>query len=177
MEIQVRRAYENNLKHISVDIPFYQITGLTGVSGSGKSTLLRDVLAASGSADFTRIQTKTVRDALRISDFVKAEKVSNMPLSIFIAAKNVVSTPMSTVSTVSGIQEILRNLLTGFGEIHCPACGVVVSSAMSADTVFSAELVYDKTYETALTYIGKRGTVHSEAIFTQKGRPVKQNAK
>ena len=94
MEIQVRRAYENNLKHISVDIPFYQITGLTGVSGSGKSTLLRDVLAASGSADFTRIQTKTVRDALRISDFVKAEKVSNMPLSIFIAAKNVVSTPM-----------------------------------------------------------------------------------
>lgn len=177
MEIQVRRAYENNLKHISVDIPFYQITGLTGVSGSGKSTLLRDVLAASGSADFTRIQTKTVRDALRISDFVKAEKVSNMPLSIFIAAKNVVSTPMSTVSTVSGIQEILRNLLTGFGEIHCPACGVVVSSAMSADTVFSAELVYDKTYETALTYIGKRGTVHSEAFFTQKGRPVKQNAK
>ena len=128
MEIQVRRAYENNLKHISVDIPFYQITGLTGVSGSGKSTLLRDVLAASGSADFTRIQTKTVRDALRISDFVKAEKVSNMPLSIFIAAKNVVSTPMSTVSTVSGIQEILRNLLTGFGEIHCPACGVVVLS-------------------------------------------------
>lgn len=158
MEIQVRRAYENNLKHLSVDIPFYRITGLTGVSGSGKSTLLRDVLAASGNADFTRIQTKTVRDALRISDFVKAESVSNMPLPIFIAAKNIVSNSMSTVSTVSGIQEILRNLLTGFGEIHCPVCGAVVSSAMSADTVFSAEVVYDKTYEAALTYIQKRGS-------------------
>ena len=77
MKIQVRRAYENNLKHISVDIPLYQITGLTGVSGSGKSTLLKNVLAASGNADYTRIQTKTVRDALRISDFVKAEDVSN----------------------------------------------------------------------------------------------------
>ena len=177
MEIQVRRAYENNLKHISVDIPFYQITGLTGVSGSGKSTLLRDVLAASGSANFTRIQTKTVRDALRISDFVKAESVSNMPLPIFIAAKNIVSNSMSTVSTVSGIQEILRNLLTGFGEIHCPACGAVVSSVMSADTIFSAEIVYDKAYEAALTYIRQRGAVHSEAFFTQKGRPVKQESK
>lgn len=171
MEIQVRRAYENNLKHLSVDIPFYRITGLTGVSGSGKSTLLRDVLAASGNADFTRIQTKTVRDALRISDFVKAESVSNMPLPIFIAAKNIVSNSMSTVSTVSGIQEILRNLLTGFGEIHCPVCGAVVSSAMSADTVFSAEVVYDKTYEAALTYIQKRGIIHEESFFTQKRPP------
>ena len=177
MEIQVRRAYENNLKHLSVDIPFYRITGLTGVSGSGKSTLLRDVLAASGNADFTRIQTKTVRDALRISDFVKAESVSNMPLPIFIAAKNIVSNSMSTVSTVSGIQEILRNLLTGFGEIHCPVCGAVVSSAMSADTVFSAEVVYDKTYEAALTYIQKRGIIHEESFFTQKGRPVRREAK
>ena len=84
---------------------------------------------------------------------------------------------MSTVSTVSGIQEILRNLLTGFGEIHCPVCGAVVSSAMSADTVFSAEVVYDKTYEAALTYIQKRGIIHEESFFTQKGRPVRREAK
>ena len=125
MKIQVRRVYENNLKHISVDIPLYQFTGLSGVSG----TLLRDVLAASGSADYTRIQTKTVRDALRISDFVKAEEVSHMPLPIFIAAKNVVSNSMSTVSTVSGIQEILRNLFTSFGQVRCPDCGGIAGPA------------------------------------------------
>lgn len=177
MKIQVRRAYENNLKHISVDIPLYQITGLTGVSGSGKSTLLKNVLAASGNADYTRIQTKTVRDALRISDFVKAEDVSNMPLPIFIAAKNVVSNSISTVSTVSGIQEILRNLFTGFGEIHCPVCGTVVPSGIPADAVFSAELMYDDRYEAALTHIRKRGRVLSESFFDRKSRPVKPGAK
>lgn len=177
MTIQVRRAYENNLKHISVDIPLYQITGLTGVSGSGKSTLLKNVLAASGSADYTRIQTKTVRDALRVSDFVKAERVSNMPLPIFIAAKNVVSNSMSTVSTVSGIQEILRNLFTGFGEVHCPDCGGMVQLGIPADAAFSAELMYDDRYEAALTHIRKRGTVRSESFFDRKNRPVKPGAK
>ena len=177
MKIQVRRAYENNLKHISVDIPLYQVTGLTGVSGSGKSTLLKNVLAASGSADYTRIQTKTVRDALRVSDFVKAEGVSNMPLPIFIAAKNVVSNSMSTVSTVSGIQEILRNLFTGFGEVHCPNCGAVVSSSIPADAAFSAELMYDNRYEAALAHIRKRGAVLSESFFDRKNRSVKQGAK
>lgn len=177
MKIHVRQAYENNLKHISVDIPLYQITGLTGVSGSGKSTLLKNVLAASGSADYTRIQTKTIRDALRISDFVKAESVSNMPLSIFIAAKNIVSNPMSTVSTVSGVQEILRNLFTGFGEIHCPDCGTMVSSSILANAVFSAELIYDERYEAALTYIRKRGEILSESFFDRKNKPVKPWAK
>lgn len=177
MKIQVRRAYENNLKHISVDIPLYKITGLTGVSGSGKSTLLRNVLAASGSADYTRIQTKTVRDALRVSDFVKAEGVTNMPLPIFIAAKNVVSNSMSTVSTVSGIQEILRNLFTGFGEVYCPDCGAVVPSGLPDDATFSAELMYDDRYEAALTHIRKRGTVRSESFFDRKNRPVRPGAK
>lgn len=55
MEIKVYRVYENNLKHISVNIPLCRLTGLTGVSGSGKSTLLKDILAASGEADYTRI--------------------------------------------------------------------------------------------------------------------------
>ena len=123
MKIQIRRAFENNLKHISVDIPLYQLTGITGVSGSGKSTLLKNILAASGAINYTRIQTKTIRDALRVSDFVKAESISNMPLPLFIVAKNIVSNPTSTVSTLSGIQEILRTLFTEFGEIHCPDCG------------------------------------------------------
>ena len=37
-------ASENNLKHVSVDIPLGRFVVLTGVSGSGKSTLLQNVL-------------------------------------------------------------------------------------------------------------------------------------
>ena len=36
--IKIEGAYENNLKHISLDIPKKQITIFTGVSGSGKSS-------------------------------------------------------------------------------------------------------------------------------------------
>ena len=35
--IKIEGAYENNLKHISLDIPKKQITIFTGVSGSGRS--------------------------------------------------------------------------------------------------------------------------------------------
>lgn len=38
--IKIEGAYENNLKHISLDIPKKQITIFTGVSGSGKSSLV-----------------------------------------------------------------------------------------------------------------------------------------
>ena len=44
--IKIEGAYENNLKHISLDIPKKQITIFTGVSGSGKSSLVLDTIAA-----------------------------------------------------------------------------------------------------------------------------------
>lgn len=37
-------ASENNLKHISIDIPLHQFVCVTGVSGSGKSTLINETL-------------------------------------------------------------------------------------------------------------------------------------
>lgn len=177
MKIQIRRAFENNLKHISVDIPLYQLTGITGVSGSGKSTLLKNILAASGAINYTRIQTKTIRDALRVSDFVKAESISNMPLPLFIVAKNIVSNPTSTVSTLSGIQEILRNLFTEFGEIHCPDCGSIVSPCIPTNTTFFVEVVYNEQYDSVLEYLRKRGNILSESFFDRKNRPVKQGSK
>ena len=44
--IRVIDAVQNNLKHISVEIPKHAITVVTGVSGSGKSSLVLDTIAA-----------------------------------------------------------------------------------------------------------------------------------
>ena len=37
-------AYENNLQHITVDIPLGEMTVVTGISGSGKSSLVNEIL-------------------------------------------------------------------------------------------------------------------------------------
>lgn len=42
--IEIKGAYENNLKNISVKFPLNIITVISGVSGSGKSSLIRSIL-------------------------------------------------------------------------------------------------------------------------------------
>ena len=44
--IQIRGAFEHNLKHIDLNIPRGRITVITGVSGSGKSSLAFDTILA-----------------------------------------------------------------------------------------------------------------------------------
>ena len=44
--IIIKDAFENNLKHINVEIPIDKFTCVTGVSGCGKSSLIYDTLYA-----------------------------------------------------------------------------------------------------------------------------------
>ena len=44
--IVIRGLRQNNLKHVSLDIPKGKIVVFTGVSGSGKSSIVFDTIAA-----------------------------------------------------------------------------------------------------------------------------------
>ncbi|MDY5123160.1 MAG: hypothetical protein SPE59_05110 [Treponema sp.] len=51
-EIEVKNAYENNLKHIDVSFPLGSFTCVTGCSGCGKSSLVFDTVYAESQRAF-----------------------------------------------------------------------------------------------------------------------------
>lgn len=165
MGIVVLNAYENNLKNFSVDIPTGKMTALTGVSGSGKSSLLKNVLAASGARKYTCTQSKTIRSALMLSNYVKVDEVVNLPQTVFIDAKNAVTTPNSTVSTVSGVHELLRNLFLDLGECYCPFCGKRINDTIKLPKSFVVDIVCDERYDIFLTQIADYGKIVNELFF------------
>lgn len=169
MRISVKNAHANNLKHISVDIPIGKMTAITGVSGSGKSTLLKEILGACGALNYTRIAPKTVKDALRIRDDVEADAIENLPNTILIDVKSAVSNPASTVSTVSGIHETVRNLFTEYGSICCDTCGSAVSRDYSLIRRLSVDLRADASLQAAADFIGSRGSVSRIEYFDKNG--------
>lgn len=169
MLISVKNAHANNLKNISVDIPIGKITALTGVSGSGKSTLLKEILGAYGAQNYTRIASKTVKDSLLIRDNIEVDKVENLPNTILIDVKSSVSNNMSTVSTISGIHEMLRNLFTEYGIICCDECGNTVSRDYSLIRKMSVDLKIDDLFKVAIDFIDSQGAVSKIEYFDKNG--------
>lgn len=169
MQISVKNAYANNLKNIFTDIPIGKITALTGVSGSGKSTLLREVLGAYGSNNYSRIASKTVKDALLISSDISVDEIDNLPNTILIDVKNTVSNPISTVSTISGIHELLRNLFVEYGKIKCEKCGSIIVRDYSIIHRLSVDLIIDDKFREVIDFIENRGSIEKIDYFDKNG--------
>ncbi len=60
-KLKIKKAAQNNLKNINVEIPLRRFVCLTGVSGSGKSTLMNDVLRQAVVNKIYRIENKPVK--------------------------------------------------------------------------------------------------------------------
>lgn len=172
IEINVRKARENNLRDLSVDIPINKVTAITGVSGSGKSTLLKNVLGATGARRLTAIKSKTVRSALSGSTVVKAESVANLPTTILIDAKSSISNSNSTVSTISGVHDILRNLFEDAGECHCPHCHSKIEKPATLSGKFVVDVVCDEQYNLAVDRIKRHGRIICESFFDKSRHPL-----
>lgn len=69
MAISVRNAVQNNLKGISVDIPFGQLVCITGVSGSGKSTFVEHCIGEVALHRHLALTGKNLRHLYKETDF------------------------------------------------------------------------------------------------------------
>ena len=70
--ISIRKASQNNLKGIDVDVHLNRLTVITGLSGSGKSSLAFDVLYAEGQRRYVESFSPYARQFLERMDRAKA---------------------------------------------------------------------------------------------------------
>jgi excinuclease UvrABC ATPase subunit len=136
--IIIKNATENNLKHVSVEIPKRQITVVTGVSGSGKSSLVLDTIAAKSRRELNDTFPSFTQQYLPKYGRPHVEAIENLPIAIVIEQRKPASNSRSTVGTYTDIYALLRLLFSRVGQPFvgysdtfsfnhpmgsCPRCG------------------------------------------------------
>ena len=101
--LRILDAWENNLKHIDVEIPLGVMTCVTGVSGSGKSSLINEVLYKTLAAEKNRVKVRPGKcrgiEGLEFVDKVIA--IDQSPIG---------RTPRSNPATYTGVFNDIREL-------------------------------------------------------------------
>lgn len=104
--LTVKNAYENNLKHIDVDIPLGIMTCVTGVSGSGKSSLVNEILYKKLSRRLNKSRIKAGKHD-HIIGYDALDKIINIDQS------PIGRTPRSNPATYTGTFDLIRDLFAG----------------------------------------------------------------
>ena len=104
--LTVKNAYENNLKHIDVDIPLGIMTCVTGVSGSGKSSLVNEILYKKLARRLNKSRIKAGKHD-HIIGYDALDKIINIDQS------PIGRTPRSNPATYTGIFDLIRDLFAG----------------------------------------------------------------
>ena len=121
--IRVEGARQNNLKHITVEIPLNKMTVVTGVSGSGKSSLVFDTVYAEGQRRYIETFSAYTRQFLERMDKPQVDRILGIPPAVAIEAANPVRTSRSTVGTMTEINDYLKILYAHLARLYCKSCG------------------------------------------------------
>ena len=135
--IQIRGARQNNLKNLSLDIPYNELVVVTGVSGSGKSSLVFDTLYAEGQRRYVETFSPYARQFLDRMDKPQVDRIDGIPPAIAIDQTNPVRTSRSTVGTMTEINDHLKLMFARAAQLYCRGCGARVRRD-TAETIFDA---------------------------------------
>ncbi len=115
--IRVIGARENNLRNVSLDIPRYRFTVLTGPSGSGKSSLAFDTLFAEGQRRYVESLSSQARQVIGELSKPDVDLIEGLSPAIAVTQHSTLAGPRSTVGTLSEIGGFLRLLYARVGVI------------------------------------------------------------
>ena len=102
-ELVINGAKQNNLKDISIKIPFGTFTCITGVSGSGKSSLINETL-------YPALSQTLYRSKKRVGRVKSIEGIQHIDKVINIDQTPIGKTPRSNPATYTGIFTQVRDL-------------------------------------------------------------------
>lgn len=118
--ITIEKAFQNNLKGVSLTIPHQKMTVLTGPSGSGKSSIAFDTLYAEGQRRYTETLPPYARAQVKQLPKPKVELIDGLLPSIALEQKTGGLNPRSSVGTMSEVYDLLRVLYAHLGVAYCP---------------------------------------------------------
>lgn len=113
----------NNLRSISVTIPFKKFSVVTGVSGSGKSSLVFDTLYSESYRRYVESLSSYARQYLKALPRAQLSDVKNLPPAIAVKQTRSGATNRSTVGSLTEIVDLLRVIFAHLSEVFCHQCG------------------------------------------------------
>ena len=133
--ILIRGARVNNLRNLSVAIPRYKLSVITGLSGSGKSSLAFDTLFAEGQRMYVESLSAYARQFLGRMEKPEVDYIRGVSPAIAIEQKVNTRNPRSTVGTTTEIYDYLKLLFARIGTTYSPLSGGIVRRDSVADVV------------------------------------------
>ena len=152
-DIEIKDAYENNLKHISLTIPKGKLVVFAGVSGSGKSSLVFDTIAIESSREWQSSYPMFIRNKLPHYERPKVESIKNLTPSIVVDQKTFGTSSRSSVGTAVDVAPLIRLLFSRCGTPSaggsmaysfnhpagmCPKC-----TGLGTDLILNEDLLFD----------------------------------
>lgn len=116
--IRVVGASENNLRHVTVDIPKRKLTVFTGVSGSGKSSLVFGTIAAEARRSINETYNAFVQGFMQAPSRPDVDRIEGITAAISVDQSSLGGGPRSTVGTVTDALAYLRLLFSRVAEPH-----------------------------------------------------------
>ncbi len=101
----IKKASENNLKNIDVEIPLGLFTCVTGVSGSGKSTLINEIL-------YKKLASTLHKAKARPGKHEAIEGIEYLDKVIDIDQSPIGRTPRSNPATYTGVFDSIREIFS-----------------------------------------------------------------
>jgi excinuclease ABC subunit A len=120
----IRKARENNLKDLSLELPHDTLVGITGLSGSGKSSLAFDTIYAEGQRRYIETFSPYTRQFFDKVKRPKVDLLDNVRPAIAIQQRTRILNSRSTVGSMTDINDFLKIVWANVSQPVCPQCSL-----------------------------------------------------